>query len=244
LLDAAFVGLVTLTEILDGYLDCVFDLRRLSAADHGNLSLDMENRIAQWEDSLPPDLRRCIVRGVDLSIGGSANLRLTYLYVRLLARKLGLDDEEQSRGADPAVLSQRRTLARQAAENIVLFVQELDDNALGDFWLSSNAFALSSTVAFLLRNALEATHEGGGVAQSIPLKLASDMITALRSHQTRMSWDLANICIVQYADVVEKLMTAGTPTPESLPALEQFLMAEPVGIDDMFPSLWDMLNTT
>lgn len=239
---AVFVGLVTLTGILDGYLDHAFDLQPWTNTQHHAVSLDIEARLTQWEDSLPRDLRRRIIRGVDLSVPGSANLRLAYLYLRLLGRKLGLDNEEQEKAADAGIRTQRRILARQSAEDIVLFVQELDDDALGDFWLSFNAFALSSTVAFLLRNALETERHLGSLAQSVSLKLASDMITALQSHRERKCWDLANICISQYAELIEKLVASDGQVAETIPALQQFLLAESISIDDMFPSIWDMLG--
>jgi len=119
-------------------------------------------------------------------------------------------------------------------------VQELNTAALGDFWLSFNAFALSSTAAFLLRSALQ-SHPGiasghhrdrdlgnsqtGGqdfnsesntesrpsIRDDIHIRLAADLVTALEIHRKEYSWDLDNICIAQYASIVEHLQVAAQP---------------------------------
>lgn len=244
---AVFVGLATLTDVLDPYLDHVFDLRPRDGSEDSAVSLDIERRLTQWEDSLPGMLRRAIIRGVDLRFPGSPNLRLSYLYIRLLVQKLGLDSAKHKVATDPAILHHQLIKAREAAENIVLFVQELDDVALCDFWLSSNAFALSSTVAFLLRSVLETDERHVGFAQSRHLQLAWDMITTLRAHQERRNWDLGNICVAQYADVLEKLMRSNERPNSQPPAakqdLHEFVFSDFTEVDQLFPSLWEMFNS-
>ncbi|KAK8104837.1 uncharacterized protein PG998_011870 [Apiospora kogelbergensis] len=233
----------------EGYM---FDLWRDPGSSGEAISIEIANKLSRWEDSLPHGLRRTVIRGANLSIPGSANLRLSYLYVRLLGRKLGLESGNAGSGAavGAAASMQRHVQARQAAEDIVIFVQELDDAALGDFWLSFNAFALSNTVGFLLRSALEAETLPEELAHSIYVKLASEMMTALESHRKHHGWDLANICIAQYSDVVRRLETSHGTSVEEMPVLQQSLeqtLQQPQsfdasGIDDMFPSLWDMFN--
>ncbi|KAI9147037.1 ATP-binding cassette transporter abc3 [Paramyrothecium foliicola] len=240
---SVYIGLVTLTEVSDAYLSCVFDLRLPTGrSTHGIVVLDIEARLAQWEDSLPRALKQTISRGVNLHVPGSPNLRLAYLYLRLLIRKLDLDSSKDSPGAvDPAIWTHRHLQARQAAENIVIFVQELDDGSLCDCWLSFNAFALSNTVAFLLRSALETTEHRKNLPESIYVNLAKDMMNALRSHRERMRWDLGNICIAQYGRVLEKLASSDQPM-EIIPELEEPLVPDFTEIDDMFPNLWTMFN--
>ena len=70
------------------------------------------------------------------------------------------------------------------------------------------------------------------------------MIIALQSHRDRTGWDLANICIAQYGEIVEKLMNPGTQTVESMPTLQHFLMTDTVGVDDMFSNTWDVFQDT
>ncbi|KAH7024789.1 fungal-specific transcription factor domain-containing protein [Microdochium trichocladiopsis] len=251
-----FIAFVTLTDVVDVYLRHVFDLTTdlqqpgVRGQDAGTFSTELENRLAQWADSLPHDLRRTIIRGTTVDTPGSANLRLSYLYIRLLSRKLGLDSGRHHlhQHTSPAAQTQRQRHAREAAEDIVMFVQELSRGALADFWQSFNAFALSSTAAFLIRSALQqesqqqqqrqqqpvtpkrstagssrvATdwHAAGSTSaiasDEIYIKLAADLIAALDSYRREAGWDLANICIAQYAPVVEKIQ-AGLACASSAP---------------------------
>lgn len=227
-----FIALVSLTKILEDYLGHVFDLssqddEQSHSSAVPTVSVKLKNRLSAWTDSLPHHLRRVIIRGVNIDAPGAANLRLSYLYLRLLVRKLGLDAEK--RHADSSALLQQQLGARQAAEEIVIFVQELDAAALGGFWLSFNAFALSSTAAFLLRSALQG-HSGNASGQQqdpssesrtdsrhsmrddIYVRLAADLVASLESHRREHSWDMANICIAQYAGIVEHLQTAAQPS--------------------------------
>ncbi|KXJ84663.1 fungal-specific transcription factor domain-domain-containing protein, partial [Microdochium bolleyi] len=241
---AVFVASVTLVDVDYVYLSHVFDL---SASREGRqhedaaFSTSMENKLAQWADTLPHDLCRTIIRGDKLDVPGSANLRLSYLYLRLLIHKLDLDVTTHSylhQTLNAAASVQRQLRARQAAEDIVIFVQELDEGALTDFWQSFNAFALSSTAGFLLSSALKEMQQNTSSVDhrsttsrrstasfqqtesrhndnargSISIKLATDLITALETHRKSAGWDLANICIAQYARVVVQIQQGLDPT--------------------------------
>ncbi|KAI0401119.1 fungal-specific transcription factor domain-containing protein [Xylaria palmicola] len=236
-----FEALAGLSEVLETYLDHVFNLRHPADSGDSRICLVLEKRLAQWEDDLPSDLRRTVLRGTNLSIPGSANLRLSYLYIRLLTQKLEVDNIKQSQPTNSADLDQRLMYARQAAESIVLFIQELDDAVLRDFWLSFNAFALSGTVAFLLRCALESGDGTSGVAQSRCLGLARDLIEALRVHQQRMNWDLGNICVAQYAAVLDNIAADGRPL-EAVLDMQQFSQSDFAEFDHTFLNEWDMFQ--
>lgn len=236
---STFEALARLSAVVETYLDHVFDLHHPFGSGNAKIGLLLERKLAQWEDHLPNDLRRTILRGTDLSIPGSANLRLSYLYIRLLIQKLGIDDAKQNEQVDSEDLEHRLIHARQTAENIVLFVQELDDVALRDFWLYFNAFALSGTVAFLFRCALESEQGVVGLAQSRFLKLAWDLVETLRAHQRRMNWDIGNVCVAQYATILEKLVITGGQPSEAILDLQQFCQSEFAEFDQMFPDFWD-----
>ncbi|KAI9686742.1 MAG: hypothetical protein M1822_002801 [Bathelium mastoideum] len=238
-ISATFVGLLTLTEILDTYLEHLYRLPKEQRSCCSLQSVNLEGRLTRWEASLPNELRRAVLRGVGHFIPGSSNLRFAYLYVRFLGRKLGLDSERDDRTADVSSVEVLYFQARRAAEEIVLFVQELTEMALNDFWLPLIAFALSSTVAFLLRCAIEVENDSTGFASSISLKLAKDMITALQSHRQRFRWDLGDICLAQYSEVVEKLRTVSTAPSDELPDLKQIWTLSMPGGDESFEILWD-----
>ncbi|CAI6334346.1 unnamed protein product [Periconia digitata] len=230
-----FVQSITLTQVLDSYLEHIFHLQQDVFTNRPKI----ENKLANWEYSLPPELRRIVLRGVNLQDPGSSNLRLAYLYVRLLDRRLEADRLSHQTTALEALDPNRMLEARRVAQDIVSLVQELDGAALTDFWLPLCAFVLSSTVAFLLRCALEIEHHDVGLAQSISLKLASSMIEALRIHKQEYGWDIGDICLAQYADVTDKLTAAEIHIDE---ALQQFLFTEFSGATDMHDAhlnLWD-----
>ncbi|KAF2962740.1 hypothetical protein GQX73_g10831 [Xylaria multiplex] len=235
---STFEALARLSEVLETYLDHVFNLNQERGNSNGKLRVLLEKKLAQWEDHLPSELRRSILRGTNMSIPGSANLRLSYLYIRLLTQRLGVDDAKESQPMNSEDLDHRLMYARQAAESIVLFVQELDDISLRDFWLSFNAFTLSGTVAFLFRCALEFEQGVGGVAQSRYLKLARDLVVALQVHQRRMNWDLGNICIAQYATVLENIAKNNRPL-EAISDLQQIWQSDSAEFDRMLLNDWD-----
>jgi hypothetical protein len=135
--------------------------------------------------------------------------------------------------------------ARRTAEDIVFLVQELGEAQLGDFWLPVVAFTFSSTVTFLIRCALE-TEQAAGLSQSTSLRMASDFLASLRSHQKNFGWDLADICLAQHSDVVDKLLKSGPPVNISdvtNTELGHHFMPDMSFVDDMFPSIWDTLQS-
>ncbi|KAK7448572.1 fungal specific transcription factor domain-containing protein [Colletotrichum acutatum] len=237
---SVFIGLVTLTGVLDKYLEHVYDLNQGRDQDNSQTSLDLELSLGQWEDSLSDDVRRIITRGNNLHIPGAANLRLAYLSTVLLRRRIELDIEKQEDAVPGDALTNRYIQVRRAAEEIVLLVQELEEIHLSDFWLPVSAFAFTSAMTFLLRCALETENTAGGLAQSASLKLAKNLINSLQSHQQNSGWDLGDLCLAQYGEVVERLQTADSPSA-TVPEFQQLMMSSDVPmIDELFPNLWDM----
>lgn len=243
------VALISLSEVLDVYLVHLHDLR---SSRRATSSFNPEVVLNRWEESLSGDARRLILRGTDLNIPGASNLRLAYLFVRLLQRRIELDNGRQnSEQADSTSLLSRYVHIRRAAEDIVLLVQELRSPQLNDFWLPTAAFIFTSTIAFLLRVALETEETAGGLAESLSLRLANDLLDALQGHQQRSNWELGDICIAQYAEVVEKLRkppvpvsSAGQQVPEaSMPDFQDFVMANLPDAEELFPNLWDMFDS-
>ncbi|KAK1985938.1 fungal-specific transcription factor domain-containing protein [Colletotrichum cereale] len=246
---SVYLAFVSLSRFLDRYLEHIYDLEKTLATG----PCDLEVLLTQWEDSLDPGLRRSIIRGGDrLDVPGSANLRLAYLYIKLLLRKRELDAEKTATAANaaadrPSAIPVRCYLeVRRAAEDIVLLAQELGDPQLGDYWLPLLAFAFTSTTKFLLRCALETENTVSGIAQSMSLKLARDLAGALQLHRQK-AWDLGDLCIAQYSDVVEKLATSTSDAefaeqPVDMPDLQEYVTTSVPGIDELFPSLWDMFG--
>ncbi|KAI9708817.1 MAG: hypothetical protein M1820_003772 [Bogoriella megaspora] len=235
----SFIGLITLTEILRLYLEHVYHLRRATGDSSALEDLHLQGRLIQWEHSLPSDLKHTILWGSSFMLPGSSNLRFLYLYFKFLIRKLELDTEKSHQSINPIISNSLHVPVRAAAEEVVIFVQKLDEQALSDFWLPFVAFALSSTVAFLLGCALELENDVSGLARSVSLKLAQDMITALQFHRKGFGWDLGDICLAQYSKVVEKLVTLSKESAYELPDFQQFWTFDVPSLDESLQGLWD-----
>lgn len=141
---------------------------------------------------------------------------------------------------------------RRSAEQIVLLVQQLDGVQLGDFWLPMAAMTFSQTVTFLTRCALEEASCRADLPRNPSMCLAVNLLAALRRHQQHSGWDLADICVAQHGDVVERLV-AGESEGEggnSMESIRNTAVVQPEeGIysdefaDVMFPSIWDSLES-
>ncbi|OHF04245.1 fungal specific transcription factor domain-containing protein [Colletotrichum orchidophilum] len=229
---SVYLAFVALARFLDRYLERIYDLEKTSTTG----PWDLEVLLTQWEDSLENNIRRRIIRGGEsLDIPGSANLRLAYLYIRLLLRKWELDAEKPANADNTSSIPMRCYLeVRRAAEEIVLLVQELKDLQLGDYWLPLLTFAFTSTTKFLLRCALETENTISGLAQSMSLKLARDLIDALQVHRQK-AWDVGDLCIAQYSEVIEKLATSTSSAnvseqPVNMPELQEYVSASTLAV--------------
>ncbi|KAM0556921.1 hypothetical protein ACHAPJ_005597 [Fusarium lateritium] len=237
-----YIALVGLTEVLDLHLRHV---HQFSNTEETRDTTHLELALNNWVEALGDDIRRIVVRGTNLRIPGAASLRLAYLTVRLLLQRIELEAEKRIRDAGDSRLLNRYMQARRTAEDILILTQELQPEHLGDFWLPSSAFAFSTTVSFLLRCALETENSTSGLVQSSSLKIASDLLSTLRSHKEQHAWDLGDICLAQHTEVVEKLLAMTPPedpgADESLD-LSSFAMPDAYFLDQLFPGLWDPLQ--
>lgn len=238
---SVFVALYTLSEVLDHYLQHIYTL---DPEANGSSVRSLKFRLNSWVESLEGEVRKIIVRGTRLCFPGAANLRLAYLSVQLLQQRIELDfDRDRARSGsedDTTIVSNQYISARRTAEDVVHFIQELEEKQLGDFWLSVSAFALSSTVTFLFRCALVTENSPGALAQSPSLKLARDLIDSLRQHRDTASWDLGDLCLAQHSEVVERLMTPELANDSLLiSSYDDLGVPDASLISELFPSLWD-----
>lgn len=229
---SVFVALSGLTDVLDYYLQYLYQVKKDASITVGSLKL----RLNRWVDSLVGDVRRVITRGSSLQIPGAANIRLAYLSIQLLTHRVEMEDTRSKDGTNDESLANQYINIRRTAEDIVLFVQELQEEQLGDFWLPVSAFAFPSTVSFLLRCALETESSPRELANNSYVGLARDLLAALRRHKEDSNWDLSDICLAQHGEVVEKLMTTGETDEYDTTILsyEDILLPDSLFINDIF----------
>ncbi|KAF4959507.1 hypothetical protein FSARC_10712 [Fusarium sarcochroum] len=220
---SVYVALVGLTVVLDLHLRHV---HQFVNTDETRDTTHLELALNNWLEALNDDVRRIVI-------------------LRLLLQRIELEAEKRVRDVGDSRLVNRYMQARRTAEDILILTQELQPEHLADFWLPSSAFAFSTTVSFLLRCALETENSTSGLVQSSSLKIASDLLSTLRSHKEKHAWDLGNICLAQHTEVVEKLLAMTPPedpgADESLD-LSSFVMPDASFLDQLFPGLWDPLQ--
>lgn len=200
---SCFVAFTTLSDVLGHCLELVYHLGNDFSKKPEASPFGLESLLTQWEDSLTDSLRRLVIRGTGLVGPGAANLRLAYLSVKLLIRRSQLDLDRASLEIDD-IDSVYYIQARRVSEEIVDFVRELDEVHCRDFWIPFNAYSLTSATTFLMRSALTSR----GMARNPSLQLAKAMIDALRSHRHNYAWDLADNCLSNCGDLVEKIEAA------------------------------------
>lgn len=202
---SVFTALLTLTIVLSHYLEHVYRIARVATNDRPPVSpFDLESLLTDWEDTLDDDIRRLVIRGNNLDRAGAGNLRLSYLGVKLLLRRIGCDSASVPLNNDSAI--QARLQTQRVAEEIVLHVQELKQPHLRGFWLPTNGFTLTSATLFLLRDALKTTTK----TRNTSLKLAKDMISSLQIHRITNAWDLADDCLTNCTEMTEKIEAGRT----------------------------------
>lgn len=197
-----FLAMLTLTDVLSRYLEHVYHISRVSTTDRSPVSpLHLEMFLTDWEDTLDDEIRRLVLRGNDLDQAGAANLRLSYLAVKLLLCRILCDTTSFTPEYDSAAQARLRT--QRVAEEIVLLVQELKKPHLRGFWMPTNGFTLTSATLFLLRDALKAANR----TRNTSLKLAKDMITCLQEHSNNEAWDLADDCLSNCTNMINRIET-------------------------------------
>ncbi|KAI0106590.1 fungal-specific transcription factor domain-containing protein [Hypoxylon sp. NC0597] len=228
---SVFFALSGLTDVLDHYLQRLYRLEKET-----NMPItSMELRLNRWVEGLVNDVRQIITRGTSLHIPGAPNLRLAYLSVQLLIHRIQMEDSRAKDDVDEDSLANQYICIRRTAEDLVFLIQELRQEQLDDFWLPVTAFAFPSAITFLLRCALETVRSPNELSKSGFVKLAWDLITTLRSHKS-LGWDLGDICLAQYAEVVEKLAAPVDTNENSATATiyEDIIIPDDLFVDDIF----------
>lgn len=229
---AVFVALSDLTDVLDYYLQYLYQVRK-----EANKPIDsLELRLNRWVESLGDDVRQVITRGVLLNIPGEPNLRLGYLSIKLLTHRIRMENARSKDEINSDSLANQYISIRSTAEHIVFLVQELQEEQLRDFWLPMSAFAFSSTVSILLRCALETEKSPNELSKSSSIRLAWDLITALRRHRDNSGWDLGDTCLAQHAEVVEKLVAPTQSDEHNInnTDYEDFIIPDDLLVGEMF----------
>ncbi|KAF2160648.1 hypothetical protein M409DRAFT_33112, partial [Zasmidium cellare ATCC 36951] len=193
--------LLTLTEnVLSPHL-C--EINRLATVGDKSFSSndqrhDSTSRLQEWMDSSTGVSRSVIIRGTDLSTPGAANLRLAFLIIQFLDRRLNMGPGHEASGQ-----SGHYQPALRAAEDVVFFLQELGEDELQGYWMPTMGFALLMVMTFLIRSVLDTDPAQRELNQ--PLGFAQTMMECLREHRKRGNWDIADLCLGYYDQALQKI---------------------------------------
>lgn len=229
---SVFVALTTLTDVLARYLEHVYCVSKSSSSPSEMSTAGLERTLGEWEKSLSGDIRRLVLRGTRLDVSGAANLRLAYLAVKLLLRRIQLDLCKNAAQIEDGATELYHMNAERSAEEIAHLVQELDETQLRGFWIPAHAFSITSATTFLLRSGLRARHH----SHNKSLKIAKDMIKTLQSHRRNFDWDLADHCLAHCGELVDKIDVDQGDSDTSMPEV-----ADSLGNWDIGPSVMDEL---
>ncbi len=222
-----FADLFSLTELLHAHLDQMYCVDRSPVYP----VTDFANRLQGWTDSTTGITRRIILRGSNLSIPGAPNLRLAFLSLRFLHHRTALEAHRREcfDANDVTIVQDYYLQTRRAAEDVVMFVQELSGAELEDFWMPVLSFPLLSTMTFLVRSAAEFEDTVAGLETNGALKLAIDLMESLKDHSVNGEWDLGDLCLTQYEGILEQLQEGSFSLSLDSAAAEAF--------DDILPEL-------
>lgn len=232
-----FEALAGLSDVLASYLENLYSIRTqpLNRQDRAS-----QYKLDAWIDSQTGNVRKIIIRGTNLDVPGAANLRLCFLGAKFFCRRAEMNEETGS-GASSELKA--HVQVRRTVEEIVLFIQELTSQQLGDFWLPQAAFILSSAATFLIRFAVQSEIPSSSPSQSLSLRLAKDLVQSLHSHKEGHGWELGEICLGQYAEIVQTLVdqetSEATRSGQDLtPYIADASLFDSIMVDQWDPFLW------
>jgi hypothetical protein len=188
-------------------------------------------------------VRRTVLRGTELEDPGAANLRLAYLAVRLLLSRIQLDSgpgtPREGRQSDSPV----QLRAQRAAEEVVHFVQELDDRHLRGFWHPATGYALTSATSFLLRSALGARSPNSNAPRNnTALQTAREKIDTLRFHRENHGWEIADNCLSNCGEILQNIGVARDYSSPTLSSIENLPDIDLSVLDDLISGSGDYLG--
>ena len=123
------------------------------------------------------------------------DLLLGYLATELLLCRIHLDLNEQTTEAH-SCRCYRHIQAQRAVEDVLYFVQGLEERHIRTFWMPQDGASLTSATAFLLRSAVRSISAGEIVDGNASLNRTIRMVEALRYFPNAYSWDIAIIALL------------------------------------------------
>ncbi|TGO84476.1 hypothetical protein BPOR_0500g00020 [Botrytis porri] len=202
-----FILLCTLTEILGDILPLLYDRRCRPIAETNKLLRQLETHLDEWEESLP---QWAISKSNAEQVSGLSSLRLGFLSVKMLLCRIAFHSATHS--PDPCLKEAKayhQAMLRECAKAIATFLTSLTEQNLNEFWMPYSAYHICSATIILLRCAIDTTDVE--TAESCKSSL-SEVKRWLDWAHTSHHCDLAEICLAQCAEPIERLNVSSRST--------------------------------
>ncbi|TEY86444.1 hypothetical protein BOTCAL_0008g00180 [Botryotinia calthae] len=182
-----FILLCELTEVLGDILPLLYDRRCRPITEINKLLRQLETNLDNWEESLPQ-----------------------WAASRSNAEKSATHSPEPCL---KEVKAYHQTMLRECAKTITTFLASLTEQNLNEFWMPYSAYHICSATIILLRCAIDTTDIE--TAESCKSSL-SEVKQWLDWAHTSHHWDLAEICLAQCSEPIERLIVSSRSTVTSI----------------------------
>ncbi|KAF7861872.1 hypothetical protein EAF04_007754 [Stromatinia cepivora] len=254
-----FILLCALTEVLGDILPLLYDRRCRPVTETKKLLRRLEIGLDEWEESLP----QWAANQSDATlVSGLSSLRLEFLSAKMLVCRIGFHSATHSPEQCLAeVRAYHHSMLRESAKAVTTFLTSLTEQNLNEFWMPYSAYHICSATIILLCCAIDTSdRETADSCKSILSEVKQWLSWAHVTHH----WDLAEICLAQCAEPIDRLNASsrsvamdvqaggaeapsigivgeGIGDPASMPFLAdtESLMN---GLEYPFVDLWDMFE--
>ncbi|RMY85626.1 hypothetical protein D0864_07262 [Hortaea werneckii] len=214
---SSFVHLCSLTQILADLLPLVYSLKE-TQKDIGKKTRRLECDLDSWEDSLP-DFLRMDSGPCTEHVNGSSNLWFCFLSLKVLLCRCAF---RASCMSDAIVASNnkeaknyRLAMLRDSALTLTLYVSELTETQLNEFWISYATHLLVSSTTVLLRCTIESADI------ETKRRCTGELVKMICKLQAS-HWDLGEFCLERCTEPVMKLAAAlGIAQTSTMPSSQQ-----------------------
>ncbi|TGO72301.1 hypothetical protein BELL_0470g00080 [Botrytis elliptica] len=196
-----FILLCTLTEVLGDILPLLYDRRCRPITETNKLLRQLETNLDEWEESLP---QWATSKSNAEKVSGLSSLRLGFLSVKMLLCQFNAFSRAMSKRSQNIPPS-NATRVRKSDNNLPLFSNRTESPRI----LDAIAYHICSATIILLRCAIDTTDIE--TAESCKSSL-SEVKQWLDWAHTSHRWDLAEICLAQCAEPIERLNVSSRAT--------------------------------
>jgi hypothetical protein len=213
-----FAALCRLTMILSDIIDEFYSVRqaqRLQRDEHAVAQRVKDYLIAleDWKHMQPQSLA-CILKGeqgdsktsdMAVKVPGTRSLQLSYLGVNLLLCRTALDavTARSSQNADRHLVA--HNTAMHASVMLVEFLESLDQEDLGGFYLHYGSHHLASCLSMLARLCLGFSRMDESKSLSSCIAAIQRLLVALTHAHRSSSWDLAELALTRSRAILPAL---------------------------------------